>query len=181
LLARSRDGVDRVKRIVRSLSSLARTDDATREESDLRVVLEASLDIMRGQLKQHNVELITEYDENSMVQCVQNQISQVFLNLLVNAQQAIEAAGKALGGRIEVRTKRLVNEMLIEVTDNGTGIDPAQMPKLFDPFFTTKEVGAGTGLGLSIVHNFIQGHGGRIEVESQLGRGSTFRVFVPTA
>ncbi|HYV36280.1 MAG TPA: PAS domain S-box protein [Gemmataceae bacterium] len=179
LLSRTREGVDRVTRIVRSLRGLARTDNAKRLDTDLPPVVEASLEILRGRVKSHNVEVVTNYDPNSTVSCVQTQISQVLLNLLVNAEQAIEATGRTEGGCITITTKRLADEMLIEVGDNGTGIDPEYMPKLYDPFFTTKEVGEGTGLGLSIVHNIIRAHGGRIEVDSQLGAGTCFRVYLP--
>jgi PAS domain S-box-containing protein len=179
LLTRTRDGVDRVTRIVHSLRGLARTDSPKRQETNLADLAENSLEILRGQLKRQNVALVTDYDPQSTVQCVQGQISQVLLNLLVNAQQAIEAVGCSEGGRITVLTKRLATEMLIEVGDNGTGIEPAHLAKLFDPFFTTKDVGQGTGLGLSIAHNIVRAHGGRIEVESQPGVGTRFRVYLP--
>src|SRR5205823_3349917 len=93
-------------------------------------------------------------------------------------QQAVEAANRT-DGRISIATKRVGEEMLIEIADNGTGIDPEHLPKLFDPFFTTKEVGEGTGLGLSIVHNIVRAHGGRVEVVSQPGAGTCFRVYLP--
>ena len=141
--------------------------------------MENSLEIIRGQLKRRNVEVVTEYDAESTVQCVQTQISQVLLNLLVNAEQAIAATGRTEGGRISVLTKRLDDEMLIQVGDNGAGIAPADLPKVFDPFFTTKDVGEGTGLGLSIAHNIIRAHGGRIEVDSEVGAGTRFYVFLP--
>jgi PAS domain S-box-containing protein len=178
LLNRTRDGVDRVTRIVHSLRGLARTDSPKRQAVRLPELIENSLEIIRGRLKRSNVEVVTDYAPDSAVECVQTQISQVFLNLLVNAQQAVEAAGKP-AGCISVLTRREDDEMLVEITDTGTGIDPAHLPKLFDPFFTTKDVGEGTGLGLSIAHNIVRAHGGRIEVESQLGTGTRFRVFLP--
>ncbi len=179
LLSRTREGVDRVTRIVRSLRGLARTDAPKRQETDLPAIIESSLDILRGRLKRHCIEAVTHYDPDSTVMGVQTQLSQVLLNLLVNAQQAVEAAGRTEGGQITITTRRQAEDMLIEVADNGTGIDPAHLPKLFDPFFTTKEVGEGTGLGLSIAHNIIRAHGGRIEVDSQPSAGTTFRVFLP--
>ena len=179
LLSRTREGVDRVTRIVHSLRGLARTDPPRRQAISLPDLVENSLEIIRGQLKRRNVEVVTEYDAESTVQCVQTQISQVLLNLLVNAEQAIAATGRTEGGRISVLTKRLDDEMLIQVGDNGTGIAPADLPKVFDPFFTTKDVGEGTGLGLSIAHNIIRAHGGRIEVDSEVGAGTRFYVFLP--
>jgi two-component system, NtrC family, sensor kinase len=178
LISRTREGVDRVTRIVRSLRGLARTDTPKRQDTELDGIIDSALEILRGRLKRHNVEAVTSYASPSTVMCVQTQISQVLLNLLVNAQQAVEASGRP-DGRITVNTRRLPEEMLIEVGDNGTGIDPAHLSKLFDPFFTTKEVGEGTGLGLSIVHNIVRAHGGRVEVDSQLGTGTCFRVFLP--
>lgn len=178
LLSRTRDGVERVTRIVQSLSGLARTDTPEREETNLADLIETSLQIVRGRLKQRSIEVSLVHDPNPRVPCVSSQISQVLLNLLVNALQAIEATSRTQG-QIRVRTQRLPEEMLIEVADNGCGIDEQHLPRLFDPFFTTKDVGEGTGLGLSISHNIVTAHGGRIEVGSQLGVGSRFRVFLP--
>jgi PAS domain S-box-containing protein len=179
LLARTRDGIDRVTRIVHSLRSLARTDAPRRQDTNLPDLFENSLEIIRGRLKRMNVDIQTRYDPNSRLPCVPTQINQVFLNLLVNAQQALEAAARADGGTITIATKRLADEMVIEVSDTGCGVAPGDLPRLFDPFFTTKDVGEGTGLGLSIAHNIVRGHGGRIEVESQRGQGTTFRIYLP--
>jgi two-component system NtrC family sensor kinase len=179
LLSRTREGVDRVTRIVHSLRGLARTEAPRREDSNLPDLFDNSLEIIRGRLKRHNVEVRTDYDPDSRINCVQTQLNQVFLNLLVNAQQAIETAARPEGGTIGITTKRQGEEMLIEVSDTGCGIDAACLPKVFDPFFTTKDVGEGTGLGLSIAHNIIRGHGGRIEVDSTPGAGTTFRIHLP--
>jgi PAS domain S-box-containing protein len=178
LLARTREGVDRVSRIVRSLRGLARTDTPKRQDTELHVMVDSALEILRGRLKRQNVEVVTHYDENSTVMCVPTQISQVILNLLVNAEQAVEAAGRT-DGKITVTTQRGADDILFEVTDNGTGIEPGYLAKIFDPFFTTKEVGEGTGLGLSIVHNIVRAHGGRVEVDSKVGQGTSFRVYLP--
>jgi PAS domain S-box-containing protein len=180
LLARTREGVDRVTRIVQSLRGLARTDSPKREQTSIPDLVDVSLEIMRGRMKRQNTAVHVDYDPDSSVECVQTQISQVLLNLLVNAQQAIEAGGRT-DGLITVTTKKQDDELLIEVGDNGTGIDQDHLAKLYDPFFTTKDVGEGTGLGLSIAHNIIRAHGGRIEVDSKLGVGTCFRVFLPFA
>ncbi|MCI0462879.1 MAG: PAS domain S-box protein [Gemmataceae bacterium] len=179
LLARTRDGVDRVTRIVHSLRGLARTDSPRKQDANLPDLVETSLEMIRGRMKRRGIEFVTDYDPHSRLRCVSTQISQVFLNLLVNALQAIEAGPHAQSGRVVVRTHRLEEEMLIEVADNGCGIDPTDLPKLFDPFFTTKDVGEGTGLGLSITHNIVTAHGGRIEVDSSPGQGSCFRIYLP--
>jgi two-component system, NtrC family, sensor kinase len=178
LLSRTREGVDRVTKIVHSLRGLARTDSPKRLATDLSEVINNSLEILRGRLKRNNVTATGTFDADSVVPCVQTQMGQVILNLLVNAVQAVEATNRP-DGQVSIVTKRQGTEMLIEVADNGTGISPANLPKLFDPFFTTKDVGEGTGLGLSIAHNIVRGHGGRIEVDSQLGVGTRFRVFLP--
>ncbi len=180
LLGRTRDGVDRVTRIVHSLRGLARTDTPRKQETWLPDLVENSVEIIRGRLRRRGIEVELDYDPASRVRCVSTQISQVLLNLMVNALQAIEAAPHIQPGRICVRTRRLAEEMLIEVSDNGCGIDPEHKARLFDPFFTTKDVGEGTGLGLSISHNIVEGHGGRIEVESEPGAGSCFRIYLPT-
>jgi signal transduction histidine kinase len=109
---------------------------------------------------------------------VSSQISQVVLNLLVNAFQAIEASGRQ-DGRIDIRTARLGEEFLLEIQDNGGGVRQEHLSRLFDPFFTTKDVGEGTGLGLSISHHIITAHGGRIEVDTKPGGRTSFWVYLP--
>jgi PAS domain S-box-containing protein len=178
MLRRTREGIDRVSRIVHSLRGLARTDPPRRQEVRLPDLIESSLEIVHGRFKPLGVAIEQRHDANPVVPCVSTQISQVILNLLVNAFQAIEPV-RPQGGRITIRTERRGEEMLLEIGDNGGGIDPKDLPKLFDPFFTTKDVGVGTGLGLSISHHIVAAHGGRIEVDSALGRGSCFRVYLP--
>jgi two-component system NtrC family sensor kinase len=178
LLKRTREGVDRVSRIVQSLRGLARTDVPKRHDTYLPDLVETGVEILRGRMRQSGIEVIQDHDPNPRVSCVSSQISQVLLNLLVNATQAIESA-KREHGHVTVRTRRLKKEILIEVSDDGCGIEPDRLPKIFDPFYTTKDVGEGTGLGLSISHNIVMGHGGRFEVESTPGAGSCFRVYLP--
>jgi PAS domain S-box-containing protein len=180
LLSRTRDGVDRVTRIVHSLRGLARTDPPRKQETHLPDLVETSLEIIRGRLRRRGVQVEVDYDPNPRVRCVSTQISQVLLNLLVNALQALEERPPAEGApRIRVRAVREGDDMVIEVADNGPGIEAAVRQRIFDPFFTTKDVGEGTGLGLSICHNIVTGHGGRIEVDSLPGAGTCFRVSLP--
>jgi signal transduction histidine kinase len=113
------------------------------------------------------------------IECVPDQIVQVLLNLLINALQAIEGAGRPEGGRIEIEAGQAGPWVTIAVRDDGPGIPPEHVERLFDPFFTTKPVGEGTGLGLAISHGIITGHGGRIDVESRPGEGTTFRILLP--
>lgn len=179
LLKRTREGVDRVSRIVHSLRGLARTDTPRCQETFLPDLVDNSVEILRNQIKRACIEVVQEHDPNPKVPCLPTQMNQVFLNLLVNAVHAIQKVLPHGGGRILVRTQRLAKEMLIEVSDNGCGIDAAHLPRIFDPFFTTKEVGEGTGLGLAISHNIVTGHGGNMEVQSQPGQGSCFRITLP--
>ena len=180
LLERTRDGVDRVNRIVQSLRGLARTDMPKVQEVSLPDLVDGNLEILRGRYKRIGVEVKQEHDANPRVPCVSTQISQVILNLLVNAFQALEDQGGE-GGLITVRTRRNGETMVLEVADNGPGIAAENQSKLFDPFFTTKDVGEGTGLGLSICHNIVSGHGGTIEVESQPGEGGLLSCFSSSA
>ncbi|MFQ5499403.1 MAG: sensor histidine kinase [Candidatus Zixiibacteriota bacterium] len=108
------------------------------------------------------------------VVCYPNQLNQVFMNILVNGAQAID--GK---GNITIRTSRRGEQVVVEFIDSGKGISPEHLHKLFDPGFTTKGVGVGTGLGLSIVHQIVRGHGGELQVESEPGKGATFRIVLP--
>ena len=180
ILQRTRDGVERVTRIVQSLRGLARTDTPRAQETSLSDLIESSLEILRGRFRKSGIVVEQEHAASVKVQCVPSQISQVILNLLMNAFQAVESH-RPEGGRIWIRTRPEGEEMLLEIADNGPGIDAAHFPKLFDPFFTTKDVGEGTGLGLSICHNIVEAHRGRIEVDGSFGQGATFRVYLPLA
>jgi PAS domain S-box-containing protein len=179
VLARTREGVQRVTRIVQSLRGLARTTKPELEDAHLPDIVDMSLDMIRGRLQRRGIAVEMDFGPSPKLRCVTTQLGQVMLNLLVNALQAIEATNRPEGGRIRISSRNVNGEMLIEVADNGTGISPEHLPKLFDPFFTTKPVGEGTGLGLSISHGIITGHGGRIEVSSRPGEGTTFRIFLP--
>jgi PAS domain S-box-containing protein len=178
ILSRTSDGIARVSRIVQSLRGMARTDTPHRQDARLPDLINSSLEIIHGKFKHLGIIVEQKHDANPVVSCVAMQISQVILNLLVNAFQAIGSLGQ-MGGRVVIETKRLDAEMLLRVQDNGPGIPPEYLGRLFDPFFTTKDVGEGTGLGLSISHHIITAHGGRIEVESQAGEGAAFRVYLP--
>jgi PAS domain S-box-containing protein len=179
LFARTRDGISRVARIVNSLRGLARTSPPQLQEANVPDLVEANLEIIRGQLRRKGIEVEQHYGDVRKVRCVVDQLKQVLLNLMINAIHAIEAADRAEGGKIQITTERVGGDLRIEVIDNGSGIDARDLPRLFDPFFTTKPVGEGTGLGLSISHNIVTNHGGRLEVTSRRGEGSRFQVFLP--
>jgi two-component system NtrC family sensor kinase len=136
-------------------------------------------------MMKHLVVLEKEYRDLPSVTCFPMQLKQVFMNLLVNAYQAIEERlGEAAQrggetGRIWLRTELRGELVCVTVADDGVGIDGAHLDRIYDPFFTTKKVGSGTGLGLSTTYSIVQRHGGTIRVESTPGEGTTFRVLLP--
>jgi len=174
LIEESREGVERVKKIVADLKDFARHDHGEWMDADINSLLESALNIVHNELK-YSAEVVRELGDLPPVHCVPGQVEQVFVNLLVNAGQAISEQGT-----ITVRSgMQDAHTVWVDVEDTGEGIVPGHMGQLFDPFFTTKPVGKGTGLGLSISYGIIQGHGGDIQVESQPGEGSRFRVLLP--
>ncbi|HEX8988095.1 MAG TPA: ATP-binding protein [Rhodocyclaceae bacterium] len=176
LLSESREGLERVKKIVQDLKDFSHIDEAELHETDINAGLESTLNVVWNELK-YKAEVVKQYGELPRVRCIAGQINQVFMNLLVNAAQAIEQRGT-----ITVRTGRDGAEVWIEVSDTGRGMPPDVMKRVFEPFFTTKPVGKGTGLGLSLSYDIVvKKHGGRFEVESEPGVGSTFRVWLPIA
>lgn len=178
ILQSTRQGVKRVSDIVLNLRGFARLDQASVDRVDLRATIATSLEMIRGRLNRRGIEVVQDAADLPEVVCTPASINQVFLNLMVNAMQAIETTGRS-DGRIEIRTRARAGEVVVEIADNGCGIAPEHIARLFDPFYTTKPVGQGTGLGLSISHGIVTDHGGRIEVESEPGQGSVFRVILP--
>lgn len=176
LVSETQEGVERVKTIIKDLKDYARTNSPTNYlPSDIHVGLQSTLNIANNQIKNRaNIHL--ELGDLPMVECVSSQINQVFLNLLVNAAQAIPE-GKE--GQITVKTTRNDTYVFIEVEDNGQGMSEDVLQKIFDPFFTTKDPGKGTGLGLSVSQKIIQDHGGSLTVTSTLGMGTIFKISLP--
>lgn len=174
LVSESRDGLDRLRRIVQDLKTFARVGSQDWEYADLNQGLESTLNIVWNELK-YKCTVVKELAVLPPVYCQVSQLNQVFMNLLVNAGHAIEVRG-------EITLRSYLSDegmVVIEVVDTGKGIPPENMARIFDPFFTTKPVGKGTGLGLSLSYTIVQAHQGRIEVESQPGQGTTFRVILP--
>ncbi|MBI5891040.1 MAG: ATPase [Nitrosomonadales bacterium] len=174
LMVESKDGITRVKKIVQNLKDFSHADDSDEWSlSDLRNGLESTLSIVNNEIK-YKAEVVKEYARIPEVECLPSQLNQVFMNLLVNAAHAIKEHGT-----ITIRTGVEGSEVWVDIADTGQGIPPENMQKIFDPFFTTKPVGKGTGLGLSLSYGIVQKHRGRMEVHSEVGKGSAFRVWLP--
>jgi signal transduction histidine kinase len=178
IVQRSRVGVKRVATIVKHLREFARLDHAEVEAADLRSMLEGGVEMIQWRLDKHGIRVERSYGPLPPVSCSVAAMNQVFLNLLVNAVQAIEASGRS-DGRISLSTRSAGADAVVEIADNGGGIPEDLLPLIFDPFFTTRRIGEGMGLGLSISHSIVADHHGRIEVESEAGRGALFRVILP--
>ena len=173
LVNESLDGANRVQRIVQDLKSFSRVDQVESRQINLNELLETTINIAWNELK-YIATLERDFGAIPEILCYPQQLNQVFLNLLVNAAQAMEKQGT-----IVVRTWGDNDKVFVSVVDTGKGM-PEQVRKcVFEPFFTTKEVGKGTGLGLSISADIIRKHGGEITVESQAGVGTTFTVMLP--
>lgn len=174
LLEHSGRGLERIKKIVMDLRMFAREENVeTMEFVQIEEVIDSILSIVQNEIK-YKAELTKDYGDTGLVKCNAQRLGQVFINLLVNASQAIEERG-----RITIKTYQQDKYLCIDVTDTGHGIAPENLKKIFDPFFTTKPVGKGTGLGLSVSYEIVKKHGGEIKVQSKAGEGTTFTVMLP--
>ena len=173
--------------IIRRLLDFAREKAPEKNFADLNRMIEKTVDLVSESAKAADIEIQLDLDPSlPTVWMDENLVEQVIMNMLVNAQHAIEGSG-----RIEIRTRRHSDsrrntengepaEMVeIRIRDTGCGIPAENLQKIFDPFFTTKGVGKGTGLGLSVSHGTIEAHGGSIEVESTVGEGTEFHIYLP--
>ena len=168
------EGIDRTSKIVKSLSHFSRKSDGNHVPCNIHNVIEHCLTILHSNLKQR-IEVVKNYEkEDPFVDGEDGKLHQVFLNIITNAEQAIEDKGK-----ITISTKTTENDVIISIEDSGVGISEEDLAKIRDPFFTTKPPGIGTGLGLSISQNIIDEHNGTISVESKKGEGSIFIVKLP--
>ena len=174
LLAESREGIERVTKIVQDLKDFSRVGrDEPMRPSDLERGLESTLNIVWNDLK-YKVRIEKHYGTLPLVECHASEINQVLMNLLINAGQAIGERGT-----ISLATGSEDEEAWITISDSGCGIPEEALQKIFDPFFTTKPIGRGTGLGLAICYSIVAKHHGRIEVSSRVGAGTTFRMVLP--
>ncbi len=171
------EGAERVQRIVRDLMTFSRVTEEERTLVDVNGALEVALKMADHEIK-YRARLVRSLGQLSPVHGNDGRISQVFLNLLINAARAIEE-GRPEANEIRVRTWQADGEVHVEVADTGHGVAPEHIDRLFEPFFSTRAPGAGAGLGLSICHNVVQAHGGRIEVSSEVGVGTRFVVHLP--
>ncbi|WP_428420561.1 ATP-binding protein [Methylibium sp.] len=175
LMSESKEGITRVRKIVQNLKDFSRVD--TTQEwvmADLHHGIDSTLNIVNNEIK-YKADVVKAYGEMPDVECLPSELNQVFMNLLVNAAHAITAER----GTITVRTGCADDTAWVEVADSGEGIAKENLGRIFDPFFTTKPVGKGTGLGLSLSYGIVKKHLGQIEVSSEVGVGTVFRVTLP--
>jgi signal transduction histidine kinase len=179
-LEHARDGAERIRDIVRGLKTFSRPENETVVPLDVSLVLDATLAMVAYEIR-HRGRLVKDYSRAPEVIANEARLGQVFLNLLLNAVQALPE------GRVGQNEIRVVvrhgssDRVVVEVHDNGVGIAPQVRGRIFEPFFTTKPVGIGTGLGLAICHGIVTALGGTLTVDSEVGAGSTFRVELPAA
>jgi signal transduction histidine kinase len=175
LMAESREGISRVRKIVQDLKDFSHVDARQEWEwADLHRGIDSTLNIVNNEIK-YKAEVVKQYGDLPEVQCLPTELNQVFMNLLVNAAHAVRKER----GTITIRTGRTDGDVWVEVEDDGTGISKEDLSRVFDPFFTTKPVGKGTGLGLSLSYGIVKKHHGRLEVESERGVGTRFRMTIP--
>ncbi|MES2784640.1 MAG: ATP-binding protein [Pseudomonadota bacterium] len=175
LMRESKDGITRVRNIVQNLKDFSRVD--TSQEwviADLHHGLESTLNIVSNEIK-YKAEVVKVYGEVPDITCLPSELNQVFMNLLVNAAHAIQSER----GVITIRTGAQGDQVWVEIEDDGAGIPKENLGRIFDPFFTTKPVGKGTGLGLSLSYGIVKKHFGQIDVFSEVGVGTRFRVTLP--
>ena len=176
----AREATERIRNIVRDLKIFSRSHEEQTGAVDVQHVMESTLRMAWNEIR-HRARLVKNYARTPPVEASESRLGQVFLNLVMNAAQAIPE-GRAEANEIRITTSNGRNgHVAVEVSDTGVGMSREVLSRLFSPFFTTKPVGVGTGLGLSICHRIVTGFGGTIEVHSQPGQGTTFRISLPPA
>ncbi len=174
------DEVDRVNNIVGQLLEFSKPKELELKSETITPILEDTLNLLNNNFLKSKIEVVRDYKANPILLVDKNQLKQAFLNLFLNAIQAMPNGGTLTVGTsllsLPVRQAGTDSCLLITISDTGHGIPKDQLPHIFDPFFTTKE--EGTGLGLSIVHGIITKHRGKIEAESNINKGSMFKIFL---
>ncbi len=173
LIGDCREGIDRIKKIVIDLKDFAHPGEDTEQLADINSGIESTLNVVNNEIK-YKATVHKEFGDIPAVKCIPQQLNQVFMNILVNAAQAIEKKGD-----IYIRTRSVSQNVEVTIRDNGSGIPQENLTRIFDPFFTTKDVGKGTGLGMNIAYNIVQKHNGTLHVDSELGKGTTFTITLP--
>ncbi len=179
LLKGIHEGSSRTAEIVKGLRIFSRVDEDDIKLANINEGMDSTITIINNQLN-NKIEIIKEYANLPLIECFPGKLNQVFLNLISNGIYAVKQKfDDVAGGEITIRTVLKDDDVIISITDNGTGMSPETKNKLFEPFFTTKPVGDGTGLGLSIVYNTIKKHNGTLSVDTELGIGTTFTITLP--
>jgi signal transduction histidine kinase len=174
IISDCREGAERIRDVVQNLRTFSRLDEAEFKKVDIHEGLDSTLRLLSRFYSTGNIALARDYGELPLVDCYAGQLNQVWLNLLVNAAQAVKD-----GGEVSITTRLDGETAVVQIGDTGCGIAPENLSRIFDPFFTTKPVGEGTGLGLSVTYSIIERHRGTIRVESRVGEGTTFTVTIP--
>lgn len=179
LLKGIEEGAKRTADIVTALKTFSRIDESSLKEVDLNEGLRSTLAILRNGIPK-NIDIELDLDENlPNVECFGGKVNQVFLNIMNNAIQAMEENASDRRPKLKIKTSKDGENVMVSISDNGKGMSDEVKSRIFEPFYTTKEVGKGTGLGLSIAFKIIETHGGKIDVESQEGKGTAFHVSLP--
>ncbi len=177
----SLEGIERVSTIVRAMKDFSHPGSQNMSYNDINMALDSTLTVARNEWK-YVADVELELDPQlPQVFCLAAELNQAFLNIITNAAHAIEEKHKGGGkGIIRVKTRGEGDNVVVSISDTGSGIPDSVRDKIFDPFFTTKQVGKGTGQGLSIVHHIVcDKHGGKVELESVVGEGTTFHLWIP--
>ena len=173
LIDESKEGAERIKKIVQDLKDFAHPGQDKPKFADINQNIDSTVNVVWNELK-YKADVIKDYGDLPRVQCYPQLLNQVFMNLLINAVQSIEKRGE-----INIKTRADNGYVEIKISDTGSGIPKENLNRIFDPFFTTKDVGKGTGLGLNVAYNIIKKHHGKIDVNSGVGKGTTFTIKIP--
>jgi two-component system NtrC family sensor kinase len=174
LIDESKEGTERIKKIVQDLKDFAHPGEDRPKFADINKNMDSTVNVVWNELK-YKADVYKDYGDLPQVQCYPQLLNQVFMNLLINAAQSIRERGE-----IKIKTRTDNGYVEIKISDTGSGIPKESLPRIFDPFFTTKDVGKGTGLGLNVAYNIIKKHHGKIDVKSDVGKGTAFTIKIPS-